>query len=181
MAHLYKRLLEVHETYIDLDMHTVYLFTWNPKDKVKGIQHEYTNKWKGMINILKHFSRCMSKYSIVPEVSDAGRLHCHGWFIIKDKIKWHKSVHKLLTSNGLFKMNKMKGKKGLEYYKKDIELTINLVDPDYWPYTDETSDEILERIDREILELFAKYKNKRHPDDEDVRISKDITRYFKVV
>jgi len=120
--------LKESEGYLDLSVDTVYLFTWNPSNTFWGDQNDYIGKWDNMVcKILKHLIRCMSKYCIVPEISDAGRLHCHGWFVIKDKIKWNKSVRATIERHGIFKMNRMRSLNALHYYKKDIKITLNFL------------------------------------------------------
>lgn len=141
---------EIHIAELDIDEYInrpVYFFTWNPNDK-KICADDYNNKWMTMITkCLKYFNSCMLYYCVVPEVSDAGRLHCHGWFIIKDKIKWVKRVKPLLEQNGRFKMSKQKVKgEGFYYYKKDIEETSGIVRRDLWPLTIYTIEDIMLEI-----------------------------------
>lgn len=133
------------------DLRPIYLFTWNPKDSFTN-DDEPIRKWDTMlIRVLKHFKRCMQYYAVMPEISDQGRLHCHGWFIIKDKIKWIKSVLPLIKRNGHFKMNKMKVPKALYYYKKDAEDTQGILHTSTLPFSHYTYDKILH-------ELWIKYK-----------------------
>lgn len=102
----------------------VYLITWNPNRKVACETSTQVMKWESMIcKVLKHLERCCKIFNVVAEVSDQGRLHCHGYIVISDKIKWHKSVLPLMKSHGFMKMNKMKSHKALYYYKKDLEVT----------------------------------------------------------
>lgn len=112
------------EADIDYSTDTVNLFTWNPSPKFYGNTYnreEFRQKWDKMLcKVIRWFPRCMSKYCVIPEVSDAGRLHCHGWFVLKDKVKWNLSVRKILAHNGYIKVNKLRHVNGLSYYKKDM-------------------------------------------------------------
>jgi len=110
------------EEEIDFTYDTVYLFTWNPKDKFFPDGNNYVMKWDTMLcRVIKHLTRCMSKFCIIPEVSDNGRLHCHGWFVIKDKVKWNKSVRQIIARHGFMKMNRLRATAGFDYYKKDMD------------------------------------------------------------
>jgi len=101
---------------------TVYLLTWNPKDKTIGDDSDQQLKWNTMLcKVLKHLPRACSFFCIQPEVSPSNRLHVHGWVVIKDMVKWNKSVYKILFANGKPKLNKLHyWDSGLIYYKKDI-------------------------------------------------------------
>lgn len=118
---------------------TVWLITWNPSDKFKKTCSvgEYDKQWEDMVcKVLRHLNRCCNYYCIVPEISVAGRLHCHGWFVLKDKIKWHKSVLPTIQRNGLYKIDKMNQKfekrdKTFYYYKKDLPDTYRILSDCY--------------------------------------------------
>jgi len=124
MAPLKARFLaKLAENDVDYSTDTVYLFTWNPSNHFyRDTLNEYhIDKWQSMIcKVLKHFTRCMSKFCIIPEISDMGRLHCHGWFVIKDKIKWNKSVKPMIARHGFDKYNKLRHVNGYKYYKKEL-------------------------------------------------------------
>lgn len=125
---------EIAETEIGREDDVQY-FTWNPNDKKLGYFKTHTDKWDAMyIKVLIDFRLCMSKYCIVPEVSEVGRLHCHGWYVKKDNIKYHKRVLPKLNRYGQFKPSKRRSANGDYYYKK-------------------TSDDIREIVPRCILPL----------------------------
>lgn len=137
---------------------TVMLFTWNPSDKsISPLDRNM--KWDTMISkYLKGLHRCCKKFCVVPEVSEMGRLHCHGWFIIKDKVKWVKSVLPKLQRHGMFKMNKMNSKKGLAYYKKDYEVTNELLRMSL-PFCHYTVNSYMKYLRKEYLKKVEKHKN----------------------
>lgn len=147
----------------------VHVFTWNPSPKVFPDDLEYKQKWEFMIRkCLKTFRRCMSYYMCIPEISDQGRLHCHGWFVIDDKIKWIKSVLPLLKRNGFIKFNKAKTIKACEYSMKDLEETFGII-PDANVFCNLNSYQYLEDMKVTDLELNADKIDWKHV---------DITTYF---
>jgi len=131
----------------------VHFITWNPNDKkLESPGHDYNNKWKLMAHWLRHLDRCCKKYCILPEVSDVGRLHCHGWLIIKDKIKWCKSVLPILSKRGFVQVTKQKHKnKGMQYYKEDLHETYEIVTCHLYPLTRYTNRDINKLIKNDIM------------------------------
>lgn len=132
-------LMAAAEADIDLDMSTYYLITWNPNPKPRKAivvtssnpdqQYDYHKTWMNMlVGYIQHLKRCSNEFCIVPEISDSGRLHIHGWFKMSDKIKWQKSVHGKFYNNGRLKFNKMNSLNSLEYYRKSIDNTMHFLD-----------------------------------------------------
>lgn len=121
--------VEISELDLNWESNEVYLFTWNPKDRFVGDLVKPQFKWDSMITkVLQFFDRCMKYYCVIPEFSITGRLHCHGWFVIKDKVKWHKSVYPKMKANGFVKINKAKCEKSMHYYKKELDDTCKMLD-----------------------------------------------------
>lgn len=113
----------------DIDvMDEVILITWSPKPRFYNysphIDNDYAMQWRTMINVLVN-TRCLRLFCFMPEISDEGRLHMHGWFVINDKVKYHKSFLPSLKRNGFIKKNKANshGWKTFEYHTKDIAST----------------------------------------------------------
>lgn len=143
---------------IDYSIDTVYLFTWNPNKKLMPDNDQYLLKWETMIcKILKQFTRCMKWYCIMPEVSDMGRVHCHGWFVIGDKIKWLKSIKPTLQMHGHCKFNKLRHVNGFNYYVKDIDVASNYFS-DYYPYCHYNNEDIIKKIRQKYLEKSQSYR-----------------------
>lgn len=108
---------------LDYSVDSVYLFTLNCSKKLCSDATPHRLKWETMIVlILKKFHRCMKYYCVMPEISLQGRLHCHGWFVIKDNIKWQRGVLPTMKSYAPYgvKITKLKNVNGFKYYKKDI-------------------------------------------------------------
>lgn len=174
MAHTIKETCELAEMEAEC-CNTVWLFTWNPSDKKVGTDHDYQTKWDNMITgYLKHFNRCMYKYCILPEISDAGRLHVHGWFVIKDKVKWVKSVKPRLQRSGRFKMSKKfeKCKKDpFYYYKKDIEDTIQIFPQRTLPIYHYNIKDVLKEIKHMVISRIKEKTQIKNV---------DITKFFNI-
>lgn len=111
----------------------VFLITWNPKPRFYNYDHlgenDYNLQWETMLKVLMKVSRCSSIFCIIPEVSDQGKLHCHGWFNRTDKRKYYKSFLPSLKRNGLVKINKCRtlSEDVFKYYKKDVDNTFDLL------------------------------------------------------
>lgn len=113
----------------------IMLFTWNPNPKRMKTLYlddtedvDYASMWIDMIKVLRALHRCSNLYVIIPEVSDNGKLHCHGWFRMSDKTKWLKSVCGTIARKGFIKVERMKSLKALkEYYKKSLKVTATLL------------------------------------------------------
>lgn len=106
---------------------TTYLITWNPKPKfyqssINDVHINYDLQWWTMLSILKEANRCCSQFAFVPEISIEGKLHMHGWFTLKDMVKFHKSFLPSLKRNGFVKMNQARSIKWktFKYHIKDL-------------------------------------------------------------
>lgn len=96
---------------IPTDTNRLYWITWNPKpvyyiNQPNGFNRKtctYDDDWIRMLDLLMTINRASKYYCITPEVSDNGKLHCHGWFVMTDKIKWIKSVYPTLYRNGMIR------------------------------------------------------------------------------
>lgn len=147
----------------------VYLFTWNPdprifnhdkyfnvKDKKVLSTTEVKKCWIKMLQVLKHIQRCSSSFCIVPELSDEGKLHCHGWFKLTDKIKWFKSVMPIIKKKGFMKINKLNTPiENIDYYYKEINETQGILQDVFCVFTDFTYDEIMSMCWRYVERLIA--------------------------
>lgn len=106
-----------------------YFITWNPKPKFynydKYGNNDYNNQWHLMMKKLIRIKHISKHYVIVPEVSENGKLHCHGWFQCNDIVKYHKSFRPSLRRIGSLKTPKIStiASNSFEYYKKDLHIT----------------------------------------------------------
>lgn len=137
----------------------VYMFTWNPKPTFyqydKYGDNDYKSQWVKMITVLKHIDRCSNCYCIVPEISDDGKLHVHGWFRLDDKVKWLKSVKRGITNNGFIKLNRLYvAIEKIDYYYKELDETREILNDLMFVLTPFTMKEVLRRILRYQAELL---------------------------
>lgn len=142
--------------------------TWNPNDKViSPISNDL--KWMDMCcTYLKHFTRCCKYFCFQPEFSISGRLHIHGWIVIHDKIKWIKAILPMLMRAGRVKIDKARSWNGFDYYKKEVDLTDNILKFAH-PFSHLTSDEYLYKLYKHVMNTKTPKKVINHI---------DITRFF---
>lgn len=125
---------EAEEDIFDTD--TVYLFTWSP-DPARYPTNKPSEQYKILLDlVLIHSYKCFKTYAFSPEMNDNGNIHIHGWYVIKDAVKYFKWFLPKCKSFGFVRINKMKNKSALaEYYKKDIEVMQDVCDPYPVPLT----------------------------------------------
>lgn len=104
-----------------------YLFTFSPKGTTLNATYAY------MDHINTYFfswHKCMSHFEVNPELNSNGNLHYHGYFIIKDKVKWFKVVLPKMKYNGNMKITKVDNdlSKALEYSRKDRVMMESIID-----------------------------------------------------
>lgn len=104
----------------------IYLYTWCPvgatiRPKFQYVSHinEFFRRWKN----------CMSDFEVNPELTVQGNIHYHGFFILKDKIKWFKSILPKMKRNGFIKINLVKKdfESAISYSRKDNEMMIKVM------------------------------------------------------
>jgi hypothetical protein len=110
------------------------LITWNP-----NFEEAPDTKWKRMYEYLNNAFKCCSYYNFMPELSESGRLHMHGWVVIKDKVKWFKDFIPRLKRYGMIKVDKPNSVKAFEYYKKEAETTVQILDKYRFPLCDQNN------------------------------------------
>lgn len=166
------------------DLPKLRYITWNPKGQVYAHQpngydpqdQSYDSSWLNMLNKLKYIRRCSSKFCILPEISENGKLHCHGWFVITDNIKWIKSVQPMLYHNGMIRITKVKEvRKDFDsYMQEDLDDTLNFIRDDKIVCLSHlTYDLLFDHIRKQQILLFGE-----EDDEEKKPISIDITTYF---
>lgn len=145
------------------DDDTVYFMTWNPKPKFYGYdnggENDYKMQWFTMLDKLVQSARCLSKYAFVAEISDQGKLHMHGWYVIKDAVKYHKSWLPTLRTNGFIKNPKVKSVKwkSFKYHVKDLESTIEYITDIDCVITHHNCKTILKELTLYKMEGIVKY------------------------
>lgn len=144
----------------------VYLITWNPRPNFyqydKLGQNDYIAQWIKMMTVLKKLTRVSKCFCIVPEISDEGKLHCHGWFHMTDRIKWLKSVKRAFQYNGFMKINKLNTAiEKIDYYYKDIETTKDVLGHMFQVLTHFTMEECLFNCKFYVLSKVKKTRRRK--------------------
>lgn len=111
----------------------VYLLTFSMNPK----KYYSRDPRKQYIQLLQNIiypmvSSCFSTYVITPELSENNNIHIHGWFVLKDSIKWHRKWYptlKYLAPNGV-KINVRHSQNAMYYYKKDINYMNYIINHD---------------------------------------------------
>lgn len=119
---------EAETSALGLDTSVPFRFlTWNPKpryiDHQKFTPNNYNLQWYTMLlTLISVMQRACSMYCFIPEIGENGKLHCHGWFLVKDMVKFHKSFLPTLRRKGFVKIDKISklSNKSFDYYKKDL-------------------------------------------------------------
>lgn len=114
-----------------------YLFTFSPIGTTKNYNFAY---YDHLGDYFRHWHQCMESFEINPELNASGNLHYHGFFILKNKYKWFKSILPKMKYHGMVKINKVHCdlQKAMEYCRKDRELMNKLITIYPVPYTDKS-------------------------------------------
>lgn len=105
----------------EIDMLNVRAFTWSP-NPLRFPSTSPSKQYKSLLNwVLLKSHKMFSKFCFTPELSEMGNVHIHGWFIIKDRIKYHKWFIPRCKAAGYVQIKyKNIDEKWFEYIKKDI-------------------------------------------------------------
>lgn len=122
-------LAKICEEEIDYSLDYIQTFTWSVRPKQLRIWggDSYESQWKCMVLQLQIIKRCCDKYVILPEISDDGRLHCHGWFNVSDKIKYFKQFLPTMRRYGFIDVRKMKSPNWFSYITKNLVTTVQVI------------------------------------------------------
>lgn len=112
------------------------------------------------VNVLKKLRTVSEKFILYPEIGNGGsNIHFHGVIILKDKVKWFKSVLPTLKRNGFVKIKPLKSQEWYDYIQKEWEIMKNILDID-------------SPIDDEYIAKVCKYD--RFKKKEDIKSSQNI-------
>lgn len=115
-------------------MTETYLFTFSPKGNTKNAEFTY---YDDLATYFVNWHKCMREFEINPEFNQNGNLHYHGYFVLKDKVKWFKNVLPKMKYNGMVKINKVEHNLGsaLIYCRKDRDMMNQIIKHYPVPYT----------------------------------------------
>lgn len=101
----------------------LYLITWTPDPKKLPYKYNMVKNYDYHIRLFfKNFNKACHTFAICPEFNLNGNIHYHGWFQLKDPVKWYKSVLPTLKHNGFIKINTSVSYKLFNFDKKDNAL-----------------------------------------------------------
>nr|CRY95948.1 hypothetical protein [uncultured prokaryote] len=154
-----KEIIETAIFFVDYN-NEYYFFNWNPKPKFYAYdklgQNNHDQQWLLMLAALKTMARVSKSYCIVPELAPiTGKLHCHGWFRMDDKVKWHRSVYKYFATRGTCSFKRIKCPiESLTYYYKEIHHTKQILQNTFCIVTDFTLSECLSMCRLHMMEKY---------------------------
>jgi len=98
-----------------------YLITWVPNPKLLS-NDQCTNYVRHYSKYFMKFYQCMTCFVISPELTQNGNIHYHGWFQLRDRVRWFKQVLPSMKYSGYVKIDPVRKdlRAALKYYKKDI-------------------------------------------------------------
>jgi len=113
-----------------------YLFTFSPKGITKNYDYSYMDHYQ---KYFKNWKACMEDYEINPELNASGNLHYHGYYVLKDKYKWFKSVLPRMKYEGNLKIDIVTAdlSKAMVYCRKDRDIMLKLITARPLPITKE--------------------------------------------
>lgn len=86
----------------------------------------------------KHMCATFSVYAFVPEMTENGNVHIHGYYIVKDRVKYYRWFLPKCKSWGYIKVKTTNvNKKWLTYCQKEVMEHYPLFDPPYVLETDQ--------------------------------------------
>lgn len=139
ILHLMQQIKDAEELIIE--SRPVHLFTWAPNPKKFPRKHDMVyNYYYHLKNYFDKWHQCMYAFAICPELTLNGNVHYHGWYQLKDNVKWHKSLLPKLKYAGFVKIDEAKfveihswdaKDNSLHYYKKDADTYASIFAP--WP------------------------------------------------
>lgn len=114
---------------------TVYAYTLNPNPKVyKSVD---VNKQYSQIFmlLLQKAPKVFKHFSFTPELTQQGNIHIHGWFTIKDKVKYYKWFLPKSKCLGFVVVKNKVDEKWYEYIEKDMDFMNEIIEDLPVPYT----------------------------------------------
>lgn len=132
--------IELAESSID-ETQPLYLITWTPNPKRLHFKYDMikNHKWFRR-TVFQQCGKCVNLLCMIPEFNLNGNIHYHGFFQLKDKVKWFKKALPCMKRIGFVKISKAEHYKvfdfrpegnSLYYYKKEVCDNCEAYDYDY--------------------------------------------------
>lgn len=114
------------EAYADVyDTDIVYFITWAP-NPARYPTNTPSDQYKVLLDlVLFNTYKVFKTFAFTPELSQQGNIHVHGFYVIKDIVKYYKWFLPKIKTFGIVKITRVKRKYAdhvLSYLSKDIEM-----------------------------------------------------------
>lgn len=122
----------INEAYADVyDTDIVYFITWSP-DPARYPSSTPSDQYKVLLDlVLLKSDKLFNSFAFTPELTENGNIHIHGFFTIRDKVKYYKWFLPKIKSFGNTKIERMRKaywRKALDYLMKDCEIMNQIMD-----------------------------------------------------
>lgn len=97
----------------------------DPRQEYRMLINKYFNSWK----------KCMLEFEVNPEFSLSGRIHFHGYYVVKDEYAWRRRIQPTMAYNGFIDVKPAQVlSKAIEYSRKDRDKMIVMLHPEPVPF-----------------------------------------------
>lgn len=120
----------IEEAFRDIyDTDVVYFFTWAPNPAYYPTNTP-SDQYKILLDLVFLRSyKVFSSFAFTPELTEAGVVHIHGFYVIKDIVKYYKWFLPLVRNYGFVKVERMKRAHACcNYIMKDCEIMNEILD-----------------------------------------------------
>lgn len=123
-----------------IDTSQLRAFTWVPNPD-KYTSHKPTTQYKLLLTwVLLTVHKYFSYFCFTPELTNTGNIHIHGFYIIKDPIKYYKYFIPRCKSLGFVLIKNNVDDNWYEYCKKDINIMSEILSKLPYPLTNQNID-----------------------------------------
>jgi len=114
----------------EIDVSNTIAFTWTP-NPIRYPSSECRKQYKCLLDyILLSSFKYFSKFCFIPEINLNGNIHIHGWYIVKDRIKYYKFFLPKCKSLGYVLLKHKVDDGWAAYLEKDLFETVQIVGMD---------------------------------------------------
>lgn len=114
----------------------LHAYTLNPNPSrynSKIVEKQYAQIFYALLHVAP---KVFSKFCFTPELTELGNVHIHGWYVIKDRVKYHKFWLPKSKSMGFVRIKyKDITEEWFEYIEKDMDFMNEMIEDLPVPYT----------------------------------------------
>lgn len=164
------------------DGQVIHAFTWNPNPARYGT-NDVDKQYAKLLRIISKHSRCFHHFCFVPELTQQGNIHIHGFYTVIDPIKYHKGFLKSCKNFGhVVIKNTRVDDDWRKYVKKDYDNMHYIISDDLpYPYTDQDDQKYHLRFVSEVFDKYIYTKRKRNLNKPQKMVQKYITDYVEFI